>query len=203
MAESKLDQIEKAIGEYETEESRLEADLLTYQQRFTQDIANGILTLLPSSQDPDHPKDGLQINGKVLSKRTKELVQLYADQAQKQNAINSQKQSSSNPDGEKSETTKQMEIELNELSEKIDHKKAEYQSILYEFLGYFDSLAAVGVMQELYQKKPKPRWDALIRFCIDYYSVRVEKEWKYHVVQKELQYLQETKSDLDHKQQKR
>ena len=201
MADMTLDQLNETIGDYEMQERQLEADLLTYQQRFTQDVADGILTLLPNSQDAEHPKDGLQINGKILSKRTKELVQLYADQAQKQNLLNKQKPSGE--DGEKPQSTKQLEADLQDLKEKIDHKKAEYQSILYEFLGYFDSLAAIGVMEELYLKKPKPKWDALIRFCVDYYSVRVEQEWKYNIIQKELQYLQESKNDLEHKQQKR
>lgn len=137
--------------------------LARYRQRFESEIVPGILRVLPKTIHPDDPQNGLELNGAVLARRQKEILDLRKDIRMTENRISGA--------GENNEALKQ---ELSEERELLKHKNAEYLQVLHTFRGFFTSLVENHIYDELNLSEDKIKDQ--IQFCLNYYSLRIEDE---------------------------
>lgn len=168
----------------EEEIQDLEDQLNHYRHRFETEIVPGILRYLPKTVNPDDPQNGLELNGAVLARRQKEILEIRKDIRMISNRI-----------GDSGENQERLKEELREEQDLLQHKNAEYLQVLHTFRGFFTSLIENHIYDELHLTEDEVKNQ--IKFCLDYYSLRVEQEEAYRRLLAKRDYLQDQADRAD------
>lgn len=185
---------QEEVNDLENTIRNIRNDLSANQNEFQQQIKNGVMTFLPNGETSGRPNNGLILNGQVLAKKTRELVQLESELITKQNMIGSAKDENSRA---------KLNGEVTTLKEKVEKKKAEYQSVVYTCIGYFQTLKANGIINPSREYAKSTRvFNEDIRCYLRYYSKCIIQQIQIEKAMQSLRYKQELLDEQEHKKKK-